>query len=253
VIAADRARLDVGDRDAVLGAITSLRPDLIVNAAAYTDVDGCERDPDRAYRDNAMAVRHLADGARQVGAHLVHVSTDYVFDGAKHAPYHEWDDTAPLSVYARSKLAGEWEAGPSHTVVRTSWVFSRHGRNFVQTVLDRAAAGGPLRIIDDQVGIPTAADDLARAIRLLAVARVPGVFHVSNAGETSRYEQARFILGAAGLDPDTVEPIKSADLDWLAVRPMATVLDNMALRLNGFPALAHHHEPLERTVKELTS
>ncbi|MBW8824795.1 MAG: sugar nucleotide-binding protein, partial [Acidobacteria bacterium] len=186
-------------------------------------------------------------------AHLVHVSTDYVFDGDKGLPYHEWDDTGPLSVYARSKLAGEVEVDPAWTVVRTSWVFSRHGGNFVQLVLDRAAAGEPLRFIDDQVGSPTAADDLARLLRRLAVERLPGLFHATNGGPTNRYEQAREILRAAGMDPARVEPIPSSALEWLATRPVNTALDNAALRLSGIPLLPDHREPLERIVKELTA
>ena len=137
VVATDRAALDITDRDAVLAAITTLRPDAVVNPAAWTDVDGCEGDPDRAYAANTLAVRHLAEACRLAGAHLLHVSTDYVFDGRKGAPYTEWDETGPLSVYARSKLAGEREAGADATVVRTLsaspsgagvWK-SRHTRN----------------------------------------------------------------------------------------------------------------------------
>jgi dTDP-4-dehydrorhamnose reductase len=252
VVATDRAALDITDRDAVLAAVTTLRPDVVVNPAAFTDVDGCERDPDRAYAANTLAVRHLAESCRRAGAHLLHVSTDYVFDGRKGAPYLEWDETGPLSVYARSKLAGELEAGPQATVVRTSWVFSREGGNFVQVVLDRAAAGGPLRFIDDQKGIPTLADDLAVVLRRLAVERLTGLFHVTNAGETTRYEQACRVLAAAGMDPERVEPITRAELPWLAERPSATVLDNAALRLSGMPALRDHTEALEEVVKELT-
>jgi len=251
VVAADRAALDITDRDAVLAAITTLQPDVVVNPAANTDVDGCERDPDAAYAVNSLAVRHLADGCRLAGAHLVHVSTDYVFDGRKGAPYVEWDETGPLSVYARSKLGGEREAGPDATVVRTSWVFSRGGKNFVQAVLDRAAAGGPLRYIDDQRGTPTLADDLAVVLRQLAVERRTGLFHVSNGGETTRFDQARRVLAAAGLDPDQVVPITSDELPWVAERPSATVLDNAALRLSGMRALRDHTEALDEVVKEL--
>jgi dTDP-4-dehydrorhamnose reductase len=251
VIATDHAALDITDRDGVLGAITSLCPDAVINPAAWTDVDGCEGDPDRAYAANTLAVRHLADACRRAGAHLVHVSTDYVFDGRKGAPYVEWDETGPLSVYARSKLAGEREAGPEATVVRTSWVFSRSGGNFVQAVLDRAAAGGPLRFIDDQTGTPTFADDVAGILRHLAVERAPGVFHATNGGHTTRFDQAREILAAAGLDPSQVEPITSAELPWVATRPVSTVLDNAALRLSGVPALRHYTEALEALVKEL--
>jgi dTDP-4-dehydrorhamnose reductase len=252
VVAADRARLDIADRDAVLGAITSWRPDVVVNPAAYTDVDGCERDPDRAWAVNALAVRHLADACGRAGAHLVHVSTDYVFDGAKGSPYHEWDETGPLGVYARSKLAGEREAGPGATVVRTSWVYGRHGGNFVQTVLDRAAAGQPLRFIDDQTGTPTNAEDLALLLRRLAVSRVPGLFHGTNGGQVTRYQQAREILAAAGRDPEQAEPITSDELPWVAPRPVYTVLDNAALRLSGMPLLPDYREAMERLVKELT-
>jgi dTDP-4-dehydrorhamnose reductase len=251
VVAADRAALDITDRDAVLAAVTTLRPDVVFNPAAFTDVDGCERDPDRAYAANALAVRHLAEGCRRAGAHLVHVSTDYVFDGRKGAPYVEWDETGPLSVYARSKLGGEREAGPAATVVRTSWVFSLGGKNFVQAVLDRAAAGGPLRFIDDQRGTPTFTDDLAPVLRRLAVERLAGLFHVTNGGETTRFEQARRVLAAAGMDPDQVVPITSDELPWVAERPAATVLDNAALRLSGMPALRDHTEALEHVVKEL--
>jgi dTDP-4-dehydrorhamnose reductase len=252
VVATDHAALDIADRDAVLGAVTTLRPDAVINPAAYTDVDGCERDPDRAYAANTMAVRHLAEACRCTGAHLVHVSTDYVFDGRKGAPYLEWDDTGPLSVYARSKLAGEHEAGPDATVVRTAWVFSRYGGNFVQAVLDRAATGGPLRFIDDQVGSPTSADDVAGVLRHLAVSRAPGVYHATNGGQVTRLEQARLVLVAAGIDPARVEPMSSAELPWVAERPASTVLDNAALRLSGVPALRHCTEALEALVKELT-
>jgi len=253
VIAADRSSLDIADRDVVLAAVSSLRPDVVINAAAYTDVDGCERDPDVAFATNAMAVRFLADACARTGAHLVHVSTDYVFDGRKGSPYQEWDDPNPLCVYARSKLGGEHEAGPAATVVRTSWVFSRYGRNFVQPVLDRAASGEPLRIIDDQVGGPTAAHSLALVLRRLAVDRAPGVFHATNAGASTRFQQAQEIMTAAGLDPARVEPISSKELAWVAERPACTLLDNAALRMSDVPPLPHYLEVLEPLVKELTS
>jgi dTDP-4-dehydrorhamnose reductase len=252
VIGTDRAALDITDRDAVLTAITGVRPDAVINPAAYTDVDGCERDPDRAYGANTLAVRHLAEGCRQTGGHLVHVSTDYVFDGRKGSPYVEWDETGPLGTYARSKLAGELEAGPESTVVRTSWVFSRFGGNFVQAVLDRAAAGEPLRFIDDQIGTPTSAHDVAHTLRHLAVSRAPGLFHATNSGQTTRFAQAQQVLAAAGLDPEEVERITSAELQWVAPRPANTVLDNAALRLSGVPALRHYTEALDALVKELT-
>ncbi|HEX6595406.1 MAG TPA: dTDP-4-dehydrorhamnose reductase, partial [Acidimicrobiales bacterium] len=253
VVGCDRATLDVADRGSVLGAICSTEPDVVVHAAAWTDVDGCEGDPDRAYRVNALGTRHVAEGARLAGARVCYLSTDYVFDGRTDRPYVEWDFPNPVSVYGRSKLAGERELGPGDTVVRTSWVCGRHGSNFVKTVLSRAGAGQPLRVVDDQSGCPTFADDLAGMVRRLVVARLPGVFHVTNQGPTSWYRFAADILGAAGLDPGLATPIPTAELDppRPAPRPANSVLDNAALRLSGIPLLPDHHEPLERLVKAL--
>ena len=144
VIAATHDRLDVGDRDVVLAAVAQLTPDLIVHAGAWTAVDACESDPDRAWRVNALGCRHVAEAARSAGAHLVAVSTDYVFDGSSPDPYTEWDRPNPQSVYGRSKLAGEreiLEGGAGAAVVRTSWVCGPHGPNMVKTILRLAAAG----------------------------------------------------------------------------------------------------------------
>ena len=257
VVAATRDDLDVGDRDAVLGAVTALRPDLVVHTAAWTAVDACEADPDRALRDNGLAVRHVADGCRRVGAHLVAVSTDYVFDGTKATPYTEWDTPAPASVYGHSKLGGEREAldaGIGATVVRTSWVCGEHGANMVKTVLRLAATtDGPLRFVDDQVGHPSFADDLAAMLVRLGTDRRPGLFHVTNQGATSWYGFVRSILAAAGHDPGRVEPIRTADLDppRPAPRPANSVLDNAALRLSGLPLLDDHRVALERLVARL--
>ncbi len=256
VVAADRARLDVGDRDQVLGALTELRPDLILHAGAWTDVDACEADPDRAWRVNALGCRHVAEGAAAVGAHLVSVSTDYVFDGTLPRPYHEWDRTNPQSVYGQSKLGGEREVLrrlPGAAVVRTSWVCGLHGANMVKTVLHLAAQGGPLRFVDDQRGCPTFTADLAGMILELGVGRRPGIFHVTNQGPTSWYEFAREVVAFAGLDPAMVEPIATADIapPRAALRPANSVLDNAALRLGSVPLLPDHREPLERVVKML--
>jgi dTDP-4-dehydrorhamnose reductase len=256
LVAADRQRLDIGDRDAVLAAVTSLRPDLIVNAGAWTAVDACEADPDRAWRVNAMGARHLAEAARLAGAHVVQVSTDYVFDGAKEQPYVEWDRPNPQSVYGRSKWAGEGEIQAQlsdATVVRTSWVCGRHGANMVKTILRLAAGVGELRFVDDQRGCPTFTEDLAAMIYRLGVGRVPGVFHVTNQGPTSWYGFARDVLAAAGADPARVVAITTASLDppRPAPRPANSVLDNAALRASGIPLLADYHEPLVRVVGEL--
>jgi dTDP-4-dehydrorhamnose reductase len=257
VVAADRARLDVTDRDLVLAALTELRPDLVVHAGAWTAVDACESDPERAWRTNALGCRHMAEGAAAAGAHLVSISTDYVFDGTLVRPYHEWDPANPQSVYGRSKLGGEREildrvAGAA--VVRTSWLCGPHGTNMVKTVLRQAARGGPLRFVDDQRGCPTFTGDLAGMILDLGVGRRPGMFHITNQGATTWYEFAREVVAMAGLDPAMVEPVATADLSPRrpAPRPANSVLDNAALRLSGVPLLPDYREPLERTVKLLT-
>jgi dTDP-4-dehydrorhamnose reductase len=254
VVATDQRTLDVADRDEVLQVVAAA-PDAIVHAGAWTNVDGCETDPDQAYRVNALGTRHVAEAARMVGARVCYVSTDYVFDGTGDRPYHEWDATNPVSVYGRSKLAGETVLAPGDTVVRTSWVCGRYGRNFVKTILDRAAQGQPLRVVDDQHGCPTFADDLAGMIRRLVVARLPGVFHVTNQGPTTWYRFARDAVEAAGFDPSLVTPITTAEMQppRPAPRPAYSVLDNAALRLSGIPLLPDHHEPLERLAKELAA
>lgn len=254
VIACSSAQLDLGDRDSVAQAITGTAPDVVVNAGAWTAVDDCEADPDRAWRVNALGVRWVADAARRVGAHVVHLSTDYVFDGTKAAPYVEWDTPNPQSAYGRSKLGGEQEVDPSHTVVRTSWVCGAHGRNMVKTVL--ALADRPeLAFVDDQVGCPTFTADLAPAIRRLAVSRLPGTYHVTNQGSTSWYGFVRDILELSGGDPGRVRPISTAELDppRPAPRPASSVLDNAALRLGGLPLLPHYREGLERLLAELAA
>ena len=254
VVAADRARLDVTDRDAVLQAMGTFRPDVVVHAAAWTAVDACEGDPDRAMAVNALGTRHVAEGARRVGAHVCYLSTDYVFDGRATSPYTEWDEPNPLSVYGRSKLAGEGELDPGHAVVRTSWVCGRHGANVVHTVLRLAAGQGTLRFVDDQVGCPTFTADLAPLVRSLALSRRPGVFHVTNQGPTTWFGFAQAIMAAAGLDPGRVEPVATDALrpPRPAPRPANSVLDNAALRLSGIALLPAWQDPLERLVKELT-
>lgn len=252
VIACDSRRLDLSDRDSVAQAITGTAPDVVVNAGAWTAVDDCESDPDRAWRVNALGPRWVADAARRVGAHVVQVSTDYVFDGAKAEPYVEWDDPNPQSAYGRSKLGGEREVDPSHAVVRTAWVCGAHGRNMVKTVLGLADRP-ELAFVDDQRGCPTFTADLAAAIRRLAVARLPGTFHVTNQGATTWYGFVRDVLELAGHDPDKVRPIATADLDppRPAPRPANSVLDNAALRLSGLELLPHYRESLERLLVEL--
>ena len=188
VIETDRQRLDIGDRGAVHGAVSGLQPDVIVNAAAWTAVDACEGDRARALRVNALGPRWLHEASELCGAHLVQLSTDYVFDGTLDRPYHEWDLPNPPSTYGQSKLGGEIEAGPDATIVRTSWVSGANGNNIVKTVLRLAAEHPSLKFVDDQHGCPTFTADLAPMVRRLAVERRSGVHHVTNQGAVSWYE-----------------------------------------------------------------
>jgi dTDP-4-dehydrorhamnose reductase len=254
VVAAGRAELDVGDRSSVLSCVTGVQPDVIVHCGAWTAVDACESDVDRALTVNGLGTRHVMEGARRVGAYVVYVSTDYVFDGTKSEPYVEWDRCAPASAYGFSKWAGEQEIDPGAAIVRTSWVCGRVGGNMVKTVLRLAGEHDKLSFVDDQRGHPSFADDLARQIRVIVASRLPGTFHVTNQDAVSWYEFAQAVLAAAGLDPARVTPISTAELQppRPAPRPANSVLDNAALRLQGIPLLPDFHEPLERLVRELT-
>ncbi len=255
VLAADHAMLDVADRQSVLGTVVSFQPDAIIHAAAWTAVDACETDPDRAFAVNALATRHVAEAARRVGAHLTSFSTDYVFDGLKPSPYLEWDSPNPQSAYGRSKHAADLELAsqPDATIVRISWVCSVHGNNMVKTILRLASEHDTLRFVDDQRGHPTFAGDAAGLVRRLIAERRSGLYHVTNQGATSWYEFAQAVLEVAGYRNKHVEPIATADLRPArpAPRPANSVLDNAALRLQGLPLLPHYRESLEQVVRQL--
>ena len=253
VTACDHARLDVTDRQTVLEAVLASRAELVIHPAAWTNVDACEDDPDRAYAVNGLGTRHVAEAARRAGAHLLYVSTDYVFDGELDRPYVEWDATNPVSVYGRSKLAGEQELGPDATIVRTSWVCGDTPGNFVSLVLRLARERDTLRFVDHERSRPTLATDLVPVLRRLAVERRPGIHHVTNEGTATRYELAAAILEAAGLDPARVEPVSVAELDppRKATRPLNSVLDNLVLRTEGAPPLPDYRESLPPLVKSM--
>lgn len=253
LIAPTRSECDVTNRDHVLGLITTTSPDLIIHCAAMTDVDGCEERIDDAYLANVMATRFVADGARRVEAHVVLVSTDYVFDGDNPDPYNEWDRTGPRSVYGRTKLASESEMDPGWTIARTSWVCGRNGPNMVKTLLRLASGVGEVRFVDDQRGYPTFVSDLVPMLLKLGVERIPGTFHTTNHGAVSWYEFATTVFEAAGTDPDRVRPISTDELDppRAAERPRNSVLDNMAWRLAGFVPSRHFTEPLAELIVDL--
>jgi dTDP-4-dehydrorhamnose reductase len=253
VLATDIDTMPVDDREAVLTTITAFRPELVLHGGALTAVDTCEVEVDLAFAVNAVGTRHVAEAAELVGAHMVYVSTDYVFDGTNDRPYREWDAPRPTSVYGASKLAGERECRPGSTIVRTSWVCGAHGANMVVTALRLASEDGELRFVDDQHGSPTFTADLAPAIVTLGLDRRPGIFHVTNSGATTWWGLVRAVLAEAGADPERVRPISTAELDppRPAPRPANSVLDNMALRLSGLPTLPDWRDGLARLVPAL--
>lgn len=250
--------LDITDPDAVDAAIAGSRPDLIINCAAWTAVDACESDRGRADAVNAVGAAHVAHAAERHEAHLVHISTDYVFDGTLDRPYTETDTTNPLSVYGRSKLAGEVAVqllAPSSVIVRTSWLCGEHGPNMVRTVLTLAHRGHPLRFVDDQRGCPTFTADLAPLLRHLGTNRVCGVVHATNQRSVSWYGFVREILECTGADPELVSPITTDELQppRPAPRPRNSVLENAALRSMGVPLLRDFREPLAELVDVLSA
>jgi len=240
VVPLGHADLDIGDRDAVGRAIETAKPSAVLNAAAYTRVDDAERDPDEAMRVNAEGPRALALACREEGIPIVHFSTDYIFDGRSSRPYRPDDPPSPLGAYGRSKWEGEravLEETERHIILRTAWVFGVHGHNFVKSILRRAGEGERLRVVDDQVGSPTAAGDLAdAALTALKHARDTGVgwgvHHFVNAGQTTWHGFAERIVARAHTPMlvHEIERIASADLDLPAPRPMYSVLDTTSYR-----------------------
>jgi dTDP-4-dehydrorhamnose reductase len=251
VLATDIGNMPVNDRDAVQATFATFKPDLVLHGGAITAVDLCETEVDLAYSVNAMGTRNVAEAAQAIGAHLLYVSTDYVFSGTSPRPYLEWDAPNPQSVYGASKLAGERECPPGSTIVRTSWVCGAHGKNMVKTALRLAGGDAPLTFVNDQHGSPTFTADLAAAIVTLGTDRRPGIFHVTNGGATTWWGFVRAVLAEAGADPERVLPITTADYPLPAPRPANSVLDNAALRLAGLPALPDWQDGLHRLVTAL--
>jgi len=260
VIGLTRAELDVTDEAAVAEAVAAHRPSLVINAAAGTDVDGCESDPEGAHRVNALAPWWLARACERAGATLVTFSTDYVFGGqAPSGPggaprgFTEEDPLAPLSVYGRSKAAGERlvrETLAEHHIVRTAWVSGARGRNFVRTMLRLAEQGGPVRVVDDQTGSPTMTRDLAAAVRSLAVSGRYGTVHLVNEGTATWFEVAEAVFASAGREVD-LAPQPSSAIQRPAPRPAWSVLDTTHARTTGIGPLPHWRDGLDRLLEEL--
>jgi len=252
VVATSHETLDITDESAVELAIRTARPDVVIHAAAWTAVDACESDPEKALLVNGTATKYVADAAHAVGAHVVYISTDYVFDGNKNSPYEEDDAPNPQSVYGASKLAGERALGATDAIVRIAWVCGFYGANMVKTIL-RLAEQPQLKFVDDQIGNPTFADDAAAMIVRLAAEKRSGTWHVTNQGDVSWYEFAREVLIAGGFDPDKVAPIKTHELQppRPAKRPHNSVLNNGSLKNARIDLLPDFRIPLKRLVSQL--
>jgi dTDP-4-dehydrorhamnose reductase len=236
-VSATRAEVDITDRFRLEAELERLRPDVIINCAAFTDVDGCETDPDSARRVNAEGAENAARAAAEVGGRLVHISTDFVFDGARGTPYGEADRPAPLSIYGRTKLEGETRIAAvldDHLIVRSSWLYGAGRSNFVDQIRRRVLAGERLRVVRDQSGSPTWVVDLARAILELLATPHRGIVHFANAGACSRHELAVEIARIVCPAPPSIEPISTDEAGRLAARPANSVLDTtLYTRLTG--------------------
>jgi dTDP-4-dehydrorhamnose reductase len=259
ILALTRAQCDIGDRPAVVAAVQGFGPDVIINAAAYTNVDGAESDRESAFRINSEGAANVAHAADQARARVVHISTDYVFDGHQSTPYSTSSRPAPLGVYGASKLAGEeavLSSAASVTVVRTGWVYAEAGRNFVRTILRLLDAGKPLTVVSDQVGTPTYAHDLA--VFLWKCAESPPkekLLHWTNAGIASWYDLAVAIQELArerGITDSEIEikPVRSDDYHTAAQRPAYSVLDSF-LAWNTYGVARHWRSALASTLDKL--
>lgn len=249
----DRGALDITDPDAVRRVIGASAVDVVLHGAAWTDVDGCEEDPERARRVNGDGTANVAAACRENGARLVMVSTDYVFPGDKDGPYVESDATGPLSAYGRSKRLGEEAVaalGDAGAVARTAWVYADHGANFLLTMLRLAETRDELSVVDDQMGSPTFAGDLARGLLDLAASGESGTFHVTNRGSVTWNGFARRIFREAGKDV-TVHAVTSDEFPRPAPRPGNSVLENTRFAELGLPAMPTWEEGLARCLARL--
>ena len=250
----DLPEFDVTDREAVREEIADFRADLVIHCAAMTNVDACETDRERAVAVNAVATGEIARECAAGRTPMICLSTDFVFDGEKREPYTEDDAPHPVSVYGQTKLEGEIhtrECLAEHTIVRTAWTFAPWGHNFVRSILRNARGKRELRVVDDQVGSPTYAPDLAEGLWRLIVAGARGTYHMTNAGIVSRYEFAREILALAGMTEVRVIPIKSVELDQPARRPAFSALTSVRLAAIGVEPLRHYREALAECIAEI--
>ncbi len=248
--------IDIQDLDITTGEasgkIAGYGPEMVLHCAAMTNVDGCEKDPDAAYAVNGLGTRNVALAARQLNVPMLYISTDFVFDGKKGEPYCEWDEPNPLGHYGRSKLDGEKsvrELLEKFYIVRTSWLYGKHGRNFISTILAKAKESGTIKVVNDQVGSPTYVQDLCRAIVRLASSDKYGTYHLSNSGACSWFDLAKKAVEFSGTKAEVL-PISSSDYPTPTKRPAYSVLRNFCWERTFGEILRPWEEGLKDYLKE---
>ncbi|RAV13779.1 dTDP-4-dehydrorhamnose reductase [Paenibacillus contaminans] len=248
-----RDELDICNLDQCQQVLTRTRPEVIIHSAAYTAVDQAESDQDRAYEVNAFGTRNIAVCANEIGAKLVYISTDYVFDGTGQVPYKEFDSTNPNGVYGKSKHAGELLTRSlchKFFIVRTSWVYGLHGNNFIKTMLKLGKERDSLKVVNDQIGSPTYTVDLSHFLVELIQTEKYGIYHASNSGVCSWFDFAKAIFDESGLEIK-VEPCTTDEFPRPAPRPKYSAMDHMAIRLNGFADIPPWRDALKRFLEQL--
>lgn len=243
--------LDITNKDKILDFIVESNPDVVINSAAYTDVDGCEENRDLAFSVNGEGVKNLALACKECGASLVHVSTDYVFNGENDTPWVEDDEVGPISVYGESKLKGEeaiLEMLDKYFIVRTAWLYGINGKNFPKTMLELAENHPEITVVYDEVGTPTYTPDLASAIAQLIESEHYGIYHITNSGQCSWCEFAKYIFEVAGLDTKVI-PVTASEFARPAPRPHYSVLENRNFIKNGFKPLRSYKEAIKEYIE----
>jgi dTDP-4-dehydrorhamnose reductase len=246
IIGSDIDTVDVTNSEQIESFVVSAKPDVIINCASITNVDLCESEQEKAFSVNAIGAKKLALAAEKLGAILVQLSSDYVFDGKSNIPYKETDITNPLNIYGKAKVVSEEYVRATckrHFIVRTAWLYGLAGDNFVKTILNAARQGEPLKVVNDQIGNPTNAADLAKHLLILVNTEEYGTYHCTNNGECSRYEFACEFLRLSGLEY-TIKPCATDEFPRFARRPEYSSLDNMMLRLTAADKMRHWRDAI---------
>ncbi len=245
--------LDITNKEEVIDFIVSQSPDVVINTAAYTDVDGCEENQEKAYAVNGEGVKNLALGCNKADASLVHISTDYVFNGQKNTPLVEDDEIGPISIYGKSKLQGEQHIQKildKYYIVRTAWLYGLNGKNFPKTMLELAKTHDKITVVNDEIGSPTYTVDLAKAISELIQTDYYGIYHITNSDACSWCEFAKYIFNIANIDVDVI-PVTAKEFARAAPRPSYSVLNNKNWESKGFKPLRSYREAIKDYVELL--